>query len=107
MTKVSTRTQMLLAPRAHRLHDIPARRNASMLRVLKSLAFCLTASIVLSPARAGADGFITPWVGSAFGSGIQNGQANVGVSAGAMGAGIIGGEVDFGWSPSFFGTTSD
>ena len=24
-----------------------------------------------------------------------------------MGAGIIGGEVDFGWSPSFFGTTRD
>src|SRR5262249_56186713 len=24
-----------------------------------------------------------------------------------MGAGIIGGEVDFGWSPSFFGTQND
>ena len=57
--------------------------------------------------QARADGFVTPWVGSAFGSNIQNGQTTFGVSAGGMGAGIIGGEVDFGWSPSFFGTKSD
>ena len=57
--------------------------------------------------QARADGFVTPWVGSAFGSNIQNGQTSVGVSAGGMGAGIIGGEADFGWSPSFFGTKSD
>src|SRR5437868_2521235 len=59
------------------------------------------------PMRARADGFVTPWVGSAFGSSIKNGQATIGVSAGGMGAGIIGGEADFGWSPSFFGTKSD
>jgi opacity protein-like surface antigen len=57
--------------------------------------------------QARADGFIAPWVGSAFGSNIQNGQTTLGVSAGGMGAGIIGGEADFGWSPSFFGTKSD
>ena len=63
--------------------------------------------MVLAPLQARADGFVTPWVGSAFGSNIKNGQASIGVSAGGMGAGIIGGEVDFGWSPSFFGTKSD
>jgi opacity protein-like surface antigen len=78
-----------------------------MKRVIKSLILASAAAVVLAPMQARADGFVTPWVGSAFGSNIQNGQATFGVSAGAMGAGIIGGEADFGWSPSFFGTKSD
>ena len=78
-----------------------------MQRVIKSLILAITAAVVLAPAQARADSFFTPWVGSAFGSNIQNGQTTVGISAGGMGAGIIGGEVDLGWSPSFFGTKSD
>jgi opacity protein-like surface antigen len=78
-----------------------------MQRVIKSLILAATAAVVLAPIQARADGFFTPWVGSAFGSNIQNGQATLGVSAGGMGGGIIGGEADFGWSPSFFGTKSD
>ena len=75
--------------------------------VIKSLILSGAVAMVLAPMQARADGFVTPWVGSAFGSNIQNGQTTFGVSAGAMGAGIIGGEADFGWSPSFFGTQSD
>jgi hypothetical protein len=78
-----------------------------MKRVLKSLILAGAAAVVLAPIQARADGFVTPWIGSAFGSSIQNGQTTFGVSAGGMGAGIIGGEADFGWAPSFFGTTSD
>jgi len=78
-----------------------------MKRVIKSLILASTAAVVLTPMPARADGFVTPWVGSAFGSNINNGQATIGVSAGGMGAGIIGGEADFGWSPSFFGNKSD
>jgi len=78
-----------------------------MQRVIKSLILAITAAVVLAPAQARADGFFTPWLGSAFGSNIQNGQTTVGISAGGMGAGIIGGELDLGWSPSFFGTKSD
>jgi Outer membrane protein beta-barrel domain len=78
-----------------------------MQRVIKSLILAATAAVVLAPAQARADGFFTPWLGSAFGSNIQNGQTTVGISAGGMGAGIIGGELDLGWSPSFFGTKSD
>jgi hypothetical protein len=78
-----------------------------MKRVIKSLILGSAAALVLAPIQARADGFVTPWIGSAFGSSIQNGQATLGVSAGGMGAGIIGGEADFGWSPSFFGTKSD
>jgi opacity protein-like surface antigen len=78
-----------------------------MNRVVKSLIVASAAAVVLAPMQARADGFVTPWVGSAFGSNIQNGQTTLGVSAGGMGGGIIGGEADFGWSPSFFGTKSD
>lgn len=78
-----------------------------MKRVIKSLILSGAVAMVLAPIQARADGFVTPWVGSAFGSNIQNGQTTFGVSAGGMGAGIVGGEADFGWSPSFFGTKSD
>jgi hypothetical protein len=78
-----------------------------MKRVIKSLMVAGAVAVVLAPMQARADGFFTPWVGSAFGSNIQNGQTTVGVSAGSMGRGIVGGEVDFGWSPSFFGSQSD
>ena len=78
-----------------------------MKRVIKSLILSGAVAVVFAPMQARADGFVAPWVGSAFGSNIKNGQTTVGVSAGVMGAGIIGGEADFGWSPSFFGTTSD
>ncbi len=47
------------------------------------------------PTPAKADGFITPWIGTGFGN-YKNGQTTFGVSAGGMGAGIFGGEVDFG-----------
>ena len=78
-----------------------------MNRVIKSFILSGAVAFVLTPMPARADGFVVPWVGSGFGSNIKNGQATVGVSAGGMGAGIIGGEADFGWSPSFFGTKSD
>jgi hypothetical protein len=64
-------------------------------------------AVVLAPTPARADGFVTPWVGSAFGSNIDNGRGTFGVSAGGMGGGIVGGEVDFGYNPSFFGTQND
>jgi opacity protein-like surface antigen len=78
-----------------------------MRRAVKATILTGALALVLAPATARADGFVSPWVGSAFGSNIQNGQTTLGVSAGGMGAGIIGGEADFGWSPSFFGTKSD
>jgi opacity protein-like surface antigen len=78
-----------------------------MKQVIKSLVLGAAVAIVLAPMQARADGFVTPWIGSAFGSNIDNGRATFGVSAGGMGAGIIGGEVDFGWNPSFFGTQND
>src|SRR5882762_5638544 len=78
-----------------------------MNRVIKSLVLTAAMAIVLAPIPARADGWVSPWIGSAFGSSIDNGRGTFGVSAGGMGGGIVGGEVDFGYNPSFFGTQND
>jgi hypothetical protein len=88
-----------------------------MQRGLKTLIVAGAAALVLAPVQARADGFVSPWIGSAFGGGdgvsngvsgteLKNGQTTFGITAGGMGAGIIGGEVDFGYSPSFFGDST-
>ena len=78
-----------------------------MKQTIKLLVLSAAVAVVLAPTPARGDGFVTPWIGSAFGSNINNGRTTFGISGGGMGAGIIGGEVDFGWSPSFFGTQND
>jgi opacity protein-like surface antigen len=79
------------------------------MRALKALILTAAVGLVVAPTQARADGFVTPWVGANWGSGnnIDNGRAAFGINAGGMGAGIIGGEVAFGYSPSFFGTKND
>jgi opacity protein-like surface antigen len=78
-----------------------------MRRAIKTLMLTGAMALVLAPIQARADGFVTPWVGSAFGSNINNGRTTFGVDVGSMGAGIVGGELDFGYAPSFFGTQND
>ncbi len=78
-----------------------------MRRTLKVLILTAVAAAVLAPTAARAEGYVSPWAGVNFGSSVDNGRSGFGVDAGAMGAGIIGGEVDFGYSPSFFGTQND
>ena len=78
--------------------------------VIKGLIVATAIAVISAPAVARADGFVSPWVSANGGSGFNNfdnGRVGFGVNAGAMGKGIIGGEVDFGWSPSFFGTQND
>ena len=78
-----------------------------MRRALKAAVLAATVAVVSAPALAHAEGYVSPWVSANAGSSFDNGRAGFGVNAGGMGAGIIGGEVDFGWSPSFFGTQND
>jgi hypothetical protein len=78
-----------------------------MRRVLKVLLLSAVVALVWAPLDARADGYVSPWIGTQFGSNWNNGRAGFGVDAGYMGAGVIGGEFDFGYSPSFFGTTND
>jgi hypothetical protein len=82
----------------------------------KVLIFSAAAALALSPVQARAEGYISPWVatnagtgfnGSNLGNSFNNGRVGVGTQVGAMGKGIIGAELDLGWSPSFFGTTND
>ena len=87
-----------------------------MRRAGKVLILTAAAALALSPVQARAEGYISPWVAANAGTGFNgnnlgrsfdNGRAGIGTQVGAMGKGIIGGELDFGWSPSFFGTTND
>lgn len=69
-----------------------------------------------TPARASADWLFTPFVGGVFGGKANFGDFNnfddeferrvtFGASLGWMGNGIIGAEVDFGYTPNFFENT--
>lgn len=78
-----------------------------MRRSIKSFVLSTAVAVVLAPVAARAEGYVNPWAGINFGSDIDNGRGGFGVSAGAMGAGIIGGEGTFGYNPSFFGTSND
>jgi len=79
-----------------------------MRRVIKALLVVAAAALVYAPVDARAEGYVSPWAGVNFaGGGLDNGRGAFGVQAGGMGAGIIGGEVDFGYSPSAFGTQND
>ena len=81
-----------------------------MRHALKVLTLTAAVAVIYAPAVAHAEGYVSPWVAANAGTGFgdfDNGRAGFGVNAGAMGNGISGGEVDFGFSPSYFGTKSD
>jgi opacity protein-like surface antigen len=76
---------------------------------LKTLVFLvLLGGVLATPAPARADWIFTPFVGGNFGGNAKNEDfdfgtnASYGASLGYMGAGVIGFEVDFGYSPNFF-----
>src|SRR6476659_1222092 len=79
-------------------------RELTMLGVTKSGLLCLILAIVFAPARARADGYVTPWVGVNLASATDNGRGAFGVTSGYMGAGVFGFEADVGYSPDFFGS---
>jgi hypothetical protein len=58
--------------------------------------------LAVAPGRAAADWFITPFAGAHFGGNTGDKKFDVGVSLGAMTAGVVGGEIDLGFSPDFF-----
>jgi opacity protein-like surface antigen len=73
-----------------------------MRRVLKALVLTAAVACVGAPAQARAEGYVSPWAGVNFsGSDGLEGKQAYGVNAGFMGAGIIGAEFSFGWSPNF------
>jgi len=74
-------------------------------------------ALAATPERASADWLFTPFIGANFGGKANFGdfndfddeferRVNFGASLGWMGNGIVGAEVDFGWSPNFFEDTT-
>jgi len=87
------------------------------MRPALGFAVLFAIGLLAAPAPARADGFISPNVGVNFGgqaggtlrnavnvAANEGSKINWGVAAGWMGAGVIGFEEDFAFSPSFFGS---
>src|SRR5215472_2877000 len=87
------------------------------MRPVYGFAILLVTGVLAAPLPARADGFISPTVGVNFGgqagttlrsaiTGLPDSGDKVswGVAAGWMGAGVIGVEEDFAYSPTFFGS---
>jgi hypothetical protein len=90
-----------------------------------SLRKCITAAcfVILAsaaaPSKASADWLFTPFLGSTYGGSANVGgpdeafkdeferKLNYGASLAWMGGGILGFEVDFGYSPNFFGVSDN
>ena len=75
------------------------------------------ATLALTPEKAAADWYLTPYVGGVFGGNADFGDFNddfddeaerritFGGALGWMGSGVVGFEADFGWTPNFFENT--
>ena len=89
-------------------------RNETLSRLCAPAVFALlvVGAIVLTPATAAAEGFISPFIGFNYGgdsgcpsaTNCENKHSNFGVSGGKLGA-IGGGEFEFGYAKNFFGET--
>ena len=70
-------------------------------RVPLVMEVCVSAMLIAAPARA--ETLLIPWLGANAGSRDASTALDVGVTAGTTAAGVIGVDVDFGYSPDFFG----
>jgi hypothetical protein len=90
----------------------------SLRKVIIAAAVVLSASAA-APSNASADWLLTPFLGSTFGgnadvNSVSGGsfsddfeqKINYGASLAWMGGGVLGFEVDFGYSPNFFGVST-
>src|SRR4051812_44891164 len=72
---------------------------------MTAVAALVFVTTMAAPARA--DVTLTPFIGGLFGGILPSGaKPAYGVSLTAMGAGIIGAEFDFSWTPGFVEATS-
>jgi len=71
--------------------------------MLKKCVFIAALLLVVGPVNARADWLFTPNIGVGFGGDIaKNNKLTYGATLGWMGAGIIGLEADFAYTPKFF-----
>jgi hypothetical protein len=79
----------------------------AMRHALKIVILATTVALVWTPNAARADGFFSPFAGIDFSNNAgANNRGTYGVNAGWMGAGIAGFELDLGFTPSFFGSST-
>jgi opacity protein-like surface antigen len=78
-----------------------------MRRAIKALVLTAVVGTFWAPTQARAEGYISPFAGVNFGSTSIVNRPTYGVDAGWMGAGVIGAEAEFGYSPKFFGDSFD
>jgi hypothetical protein len=69
----------------------------------KACVIFTTAVTICAPARARADGYVSPWIGIHAVDRNDDGRGTFGVTAGYMGGGVFGFEGDLGYSADFFG----
>lgn len=74
---------------------------------VKALVVAGVVAMLWAPSQARAEGYISPFAGVHFGNDQIEKKPVYGVNAGWMGAGVIGGEIDFGWAPDAFGESVD
>jgi opacity protein-like surface antigen len=71
--------------------------------MLRRCAVMAALVLLLSPLAASADWLFTPNIGTGFGGATRdNSKLTYGASIGWMGAGVIGWEADFSYTPEFF-----
>ena len=71
------------------------------MRLRLGIAVLSAFALLTSATPARADVVLTPYVGALFGGDLPNGKTSYGATAAFMGAGIIGAEVGFNWTPKF------
>lgn len=74
---------------------------------IKALVVAGVVGLLWAPTQARAEGYVSPFAGVHFGNDQIEKKFVWGADAGWMGAGIIGGEVDFGWGPNAFDEVTD
>jgi hypothetical protein len=90
----------------------------SLRKCIMATCFVMLTSTVV-PSKASADWLFTPFLGSTYGGSANVGgpdeafkdeferKLNYGASLAWLGGGVMGFEVDFGYSPNFFGVSDD
>jgi hypothetical protein len=75
-----------------------------MRRMARATVLAVALGVCGALAQARAEGFFIPWAGISFGDRpVDDGRGSFGFTAGSMGAGVLGAELDVGYAPSFFG----
>lgn len=75
-----------------------------MTRCARFVTAATAAALLLLPASARAEWFLTPFAGTSTGGSTVDSRINFGAAAGWMGRGPVGFELDASWTPDFFDT---